>query len=406
VKINEYSDFCKFEIIHIFEYFDFPLFFISKSPSDEYYMNYYIEEIAENVDKWFFGRISRKECRDLIEQRLSVIGLLKRLYNQKRLYYLIFHSNINRADTKFDMELVDESNFDQESFPKEDFFVEYDYVTKKKLVKIEEDYVDYIDTSRFKMILKDSYNSHDIGLDTLLDILGNLKRTINDIASDIGSKILGKNSINKINLRVDSLQPSSFGIWLKTEPSDIDLFEVPEKTLNNLFEFIDDLQYKTPVEIEERIEIDEEYSVETIKSLNNLLKSIVENDFSLTLEAVTKSNKINKQVKFDKNSYSKLSILANILSKKNEKYSEKIEIEGILTSVNTTNNHYRISTKTGDISGKMSTELFKRLKNDPNIKFIVPSKIRATVLKETVKDHVKGEYYEKFILIHFDQPEY
>ncbi|MCY7677860.1 MULTISPECIES: hypothetical protein [Bacillus] len=119
---------------------------------------------------------------------------------------------------------------------------------------------------------------------------------------------------HEINLRLDSLQPSSFGVWLKTEPNEVYLFEVPEKSLNNLFEIIDDIHKK---DIKEPIEIDEEYSLETIKSIKNLLKDVVDNKFALSLEANTKSRG-EKSVEFGKESYDKLDMLTQILKEKSK----------------------------------------------------------------------------------------
>lgn len=402
LKSFNYYDLKQLEIIHTFEYYDFPLFFISKSPSNELYLNYYVEEVEENLDKWLFSRITSKELKNLFELRLSVLEILNKLYSKKRLYYLYTNSTLNQPYDSLKIELVNANNFDEESFPDEDFFVEYDYVTKQELVRVEQE---LIDSSRFKMVLKDERNSHDISLDLLLDIMAKLKTSMNDIAYDIGSKLMGQQSTHAINLRVDSLQPSSFGIWLKTEPLEVDLFEVPEKSLNNLFELINDIQSKDSLEIEEQIDIDEEYSIETIKSVKNLLKDIVENNYSLTLQANTKSHMIPREVKFDKASYSKLDVLNKILNDKSQKHIEEIEVEGVLTSINTTYNKFRISTTSlGDISGKMSTEMFRELKKNNNLQFRVPSLIKATVKKEIVNDYLEEEYYEKYTLIHYEQP--
>ncbi|MCU4956894.1 hypothetical protein OB990_11920 [Bacillus cereus] len=402
MKIKKHSELASLEAIHIFEYYDFPLFFISKSPEDEYYLNYYVEEFDDNIDKWLFGRITSKELKDLIELRISVLELLNKLFEKKRLYHLYIDSTPNHLKEDLHLELVDANNFDEESFPEEDFFVEYDYVTKQKLVRVEQD---LIDSSRFKMVLRDDRNSHDISLDLFLDILSNLKESINDMAYDIGSKLIGQQPSHAINLRVDSLQPSSFGVWLKAEPLEADLFEVPEKSLNNLFELIDDIQHKNPAEIEEQIDIDEEYSIETIKSVKNMLKDIVDNDFSMTLEANTKVQMMPKEVNFDKASYNKLDVLNSILKNKSQKYTEEINVEGVLTSINTSYNKFRISTDSiGEISGKMSKEMFRELKKNNNVQFRVPSLIKATVKKEIVNDYLEEEYYEKYTLIHFEQP--
>lgn len=400
MKIKTQADFKSLEIVHIFEYYDVPLVFISKSPSDEYYLNYYIDEVQEGVDKWLFSRISNKERLDLLEQRLSMLTLLKRLFVKGRLYHLCINPFLNDLAATLESELVNQGNFDPESFPEEDFYVEYDYVTSQNLIKVEEE---VIDSSKFKMVLKDEANSHDISFDLLLDIFGNFKRTLGEIANDIGKKMMGESAMSPINLKVDSLQPSSFGVWIKMEPNDI--FDVPEQSLNNLFEIIEDISTKDQKEIEEQIEIDETYSLETIKNIRNMLKNISENEYSFKLQGTKKSDGTIKEVTFDKNSYDKLDVLVNILHENSERSSELIEIEGELTSVNTTYNKFRISTTTiGDIGGKMSTQLFRTLKDGTDIQFRVPSAIKAKVEKEIINDLVEETTSEKFTLISFEQP--
>ncbi len=398
MKINKYSDLQQSRTVHIFDYYDFPLFFISQSPNAEYYLSYYIDNIENNVDKWFFSRISNNERLDLIEQRISVLTLLQHLFNKQRLYHLFIDSNLNNADVDLKKEVVNSTNFDQESFPEEDFFVEYDFVTKKHLFKVERD---VLDASRFKVAFSDSENRHDIGLDFLLGCFKNIKETLNDIANDILKKTFDGKSNHSINLRVDAFQPSSFGIWLKTEPLDADLFEIPEKSLTNLFELIADVSMKSQEEIEEQIMIDENYSIETMGSIKNLLKNISDNDFSLKLEGTTKSN-IVKEVKFDKNSYKKLSILDNILRENSKEHVETIEIEGELISINTSKNSFSIQMDTVRISGKMSKQIFKELKMK-NQQFIVPSPINATIEKRTVKDLVNNESSESYTLTNYEQ---
>lgn len=402
MRINKYSDLEQLENVHIFEYYDFPLFFISRSPNGELYLNYYIEELEANVDKWLFSRITNKERLGLIQQRMSVLNLLKKLFKKERLFHLFIDSSLKEADEIVNTQLVNISNFDDQSFPIEDFYVEYDFVSNTELIKKEED---IIDISKFKMVLNDENNNHDIELDLFLSLLIKFKKSLNDIAYDVGSKIIGNESQSKINLKIDSLQPSSFGIWLKSEPSEADLFEVPEKSLSYLFEIIEGIHIGNSVEIEERIEIDEDFSVNTIKSIKNLLKEVLDYDFSLKLEAHTKS-KESKAVRFDKDSYNRMYILNKILEDKSEKYTEKVEIEGILTSINTSYNRFRISTTSiGEIGGKMSKEIIENLKNDNNLQFRVPSFIKATVEIETINDHVDDIYDKRYTLIYFEQPE-
>lgn len=53
----------------------------------------------------------------------------------------------------------------------------------------------------------------------------------------------------------------------------------------------------------------------------------------------------------------------------------------------------------------MSKEIFESFKNDQNLKFRVPSIIKATIKKEIIKDYVEDENSKKYILIHFEQSE-
>lgn len=110
MEVSKYSDYDKLKTVHVFDYFDIPLFFISVSPNDEYFLNYYIEEIDENIDKWFFGRISQKERKDLIEQRVSTLNLLNRLLEKERLYHLYVNPKLKESDATLKRELVNNEN--------------------------------------------------------------------------------------------------------------------------------------------------------------------------------------------------------------------------------------------------------------------------------------------------------
>jgi hypothetical protein len=401
--IKKYSDLYNAKTVHIFEYFDHPLFFISKMTNGELYLNYYIDEIEDNVDKWLFGRVTNKERKDLVEQRISVLQILNPLLKQRRLYHLIVDSNTSDLDNDLNIELISSSNFDPQSFPEEDFYVKFDYSSNQALVKVEDD---ILDSSRFKIILKDEKNSHDIGLDMFLNLLNNFKKTLNDFAKDVGDKFIGNVSSNIINLRIDSLQPSSFGVWLKTEPDEVDLFEVPEKSLNNLFEIIEDLKTKDQIEIEEKIEIDKTYSIDSIKSLKNMLKDMSDNEFTFELMADTKYRVEPRVTSFKKDSYSKLDLLTNILRDKSERIIEEIKVEGTLISINLNYNSFRILTAdNGEIHGRMSTQIFKSMKARKHIPFRVPSIIEAVITKEVINDLVNDEYSEKYVMTEFTQPE-
>lgn len=142
-----YKELKNMEIVRIFDYYNFPLFFISKSKDGLFFLNYYIQD-----DEWFFCRITNREYLSLIQQSISVLFFLNNLKDKRRLHILTTGDNVH-DEQNINIALVDELNFDPESFPTEDFFVEYDYVTNTELMKIEEG---IIDDAKFK---------HDISLE-------------------------------------------------------------------------------------------------------------------------------------------------------------------------------------------------------------------------------------------------
>ncbi|WP_232515359.1 hypothetical protein [Bacillus sp. 1s-1] len=158
------------------------------------------------------------------------LELLNKLYQKRRLHHLFIDPSITEPNTELNIEVVDANNFDSESFPEEDFYVEYDYVTNQKLTKVQEEIID----SKFKLVLKDFQNSHDIGLDFLLDIFGNFKKTMNDICKRCWKEVSRRRLfLKRLNLELTHYNRHHLEFGIKMESDDI--FEVPEKSLKPSF---------------------------------------------------------------------------------------------------------------------------------------------------------------------------
>lgn len=382
-----YEELKSYEIVNIFEYYDFPMLFISKSPSDKYFFNYYIEELEDGTHKWLISEISNLERLNIIGQRVSIINTLTKLKSNLRLNYMkITPSQEEKYNTHY--EIVTDRNFDSEIFPEEDFYAEFDYLTKTKLEKVEEE---ILTASRFKLILKDLRNSHDIAVDLFLEILNNFKKSLNGMATDIGM------DNDSINLKLDSLQPSSFGIFLKT---DSDMFQTSEKSLGKMFELIEKIKTNSADEIEDLIKNDI-YSISTIKSVNELLKDIKQNNYSLAIQSTVEKDESPIEVKFDQISYSKVDEISNILLR-TETVREEISVTGTLMTINTKRNNFAIKSSEAEYSGKMFKELFNRVKVE-EIRFKVPAEINATLIKEVVHDIHNNDEKVKYILESFTQ---
>lgn len=107
---------------HIFEYYDRPLFFIARSFENKFYLYYFVEEVKVGIDKWMFAEMSENECLALIQREQSVLPFLNQLKSTNRLYYLF--GDFRSINSHSQKELITSDNFDRESFPEEDFFVD------------------------------------------------------------------------------------------------------------------------------------------------------------------------------------------------------------------------------------------------------------------------------------------
>ena len=376
------------EIINIFKYFDFPYVFVSKSLGDKYYFNYYIEPLDDGTDKWLFSEISNVERLDILGQRISMLELLNKLKENMRLKHLyITPQDDGNCVIKF--ETVNAYNFDPESFPVKDYYAEYDYQTDTELKRVEEEVVE---ASRFKLVLKDRNNNHDIGLDLLVAILSNFKKSLKGIATDLGL------DNECVDLKVDSLQPSSFGVYLKSED---DIFNTSGKTLGKMFELIERINTNTEEKMADIIENDV-YSMSTIKEVNELLKDIKKNDYTLAFQSKVRKDGTPVEVIFERTSYSKVDTISNILLRTNTN-EEELNITGTLTSINSINNGFSIkSSDETKFKGIMVKELFEKVKYQ-EISFKVPAEIEAVIIKETKYNVQNGTEQVKYRLKKFTQ---
>lgn len=382
-----YEELKSYEMINIFEYYDFPMIFISKSPSDKYFFNYYIEELEEGTHVWLISEISNLERLNIIGQRISMIEFLTSLKRNLRLNYMrIVPSQEENYRTYY--EFVTESNFDSEIFPEEDFYAEFDYLTQTDLVKVEEE---ILTVSRFKLILKDLRNSHDITVDLFLDIMSNFKKSMKGMAADIGM------DNSNVELKLDSLQPSSFGVYLKT---DSDMFQTSEKSLGKIFELIEKIKTNNEEELENLIKNDV-YSISTIKSLNELLKDIKQNNYTFEIQSIVERDGSPIEVKFERHSYEKVDAISNILLR-TETVREEISITGTLITINTKRNNFAIKSAELEYNGKMSSVLFNQVKFE-EISFKVPAEINAILIKEVEHDIHNNDEKVKYILESFTQ---
>ncbi|WP_412520002.1 hypothetical protein [Staphylococcus simulans] len=369
-----YHELIKFDYVYIFEYYDIPLFFILKNERNEMYLNYMIEELDDKEIKWFFAKMSKIELNNLLTREEGVKGLLTRLIEEGRMEYL-FVDNINK---QIYFENVDEVCIDE--LPLDEYFVEYDYLTKRE-IEIEKE-IDVI-SNDFDLILRDHENSHCVNVDLLTKVLSKFQGVFKSIRQ------------NESSLKVAAIYPSSFGI--KLVGSD-DLFVKSENILKNIMYMFDKVKRNRIEEIEKNIFVDEIYNVSTLKKVEGLLKDITKNNVTVELKVNSKQM---PSVTLGKSDIKSFEEITKALKSKVPDKTEELQIRGILTSININQSKFSITEKNGKkYSGQLAETLKVNLKEK---QFIVPADISATLTEISEYNFDKNEYIPKYKLLHYKQ---
>jgi hypothetical protein len=109
------------EELHVIDYYDMPLFFITKVKKEKILLNYYIEDDKQNnSDLWFIGEISGDELNRLMNGEISSLALMDSMIEKEKLFYGLI--TYNKDNVSF--ELVTDDNLDADALPQEEFFLE------------------------------------------------------------------------------------------------------------------------------------------------------------------------------------------------------------------------------------------------------------------------------------------
>lgn len=360
----EFEELTNFEYEYIFEYYDIPLFFILKSPNNELYLNYMIDEMRIDEYKWFFSRISRIELNRILNNFIGVKSFLIQLINEKRMEYLVINNNSQSLSFNKVNELKDDE------LPLEDYKVEYDYLRNEKIESQEEDVK--IDSSEFDLILRDVNNSHLIDVDILANILGKVEMLFTNISKGYSS------------LKVEAIYPSSFGLRLVGGE---DLFNTSEKTLENILMLFNNIKESNFSKIEENLNIDKLYDLKAINKAKQLVEDIYK--YNISLEIKPKEN--DEYTHFiDKEDKSKFKKLSDFIDQLTPVKNTNIKVSGVLTSINMNYSRFSII---GEDNIRYSGKLDKKFKEDlADVQFVIPAKIKAELSKIEKYNFDKDDY--------------
>lgn len=366
MEIN-YDELLSFNYEYIFDFYDMPLFFVLSDKNNKLYLNYMIDEVNENEMKWFFSHISRIELNNLINRNIGVKKFLIKLINIKRMNYLY----INNVTKSLYFESINEIEADE--LPLHEFFVEYDYLSKKE-IEYTQSY--NVTSNEFDLILRDQENSHLVEVNTLTKTLESFQGLFKAVSKGI------------TNLKVEAIYPSSFGMRLVGED---DLFETSKHTLENIFLILNNIKDKNSTDIKDNLFIDGLYDLSALNKVSELAKNMEKYNISLELKAKDNPESV---FNIQKSEISKFKNIDQLIDDLNPIEENLIEVRGILNSINMNRNYFSIIDYDEVIySGKLE----KGLKNNLNdSQFIIPAEITAELVEKKKYNYDKETYDIKY----------
>ncbi|KPG91070.1 hypothetical protein [Staphylococcus hominis] len=371
----KFEELVNFKYKYIFEYYDMPLFFILESPSNELYLNYMIDEIDNNIYKWFFSRITKFELNDLLNQNIGVKYFLLQLINEKRMNYLITNNSIEELDFK----LVKEIKIKE--LPIEDYTVEYDFVRNKTIEEKESNIK--IKSNEFDLVFRDENNSHLIEANVLVNILGKVQNLYTTVSQGFST------------LKVEAIYPSSFGMKLVGEDN---LINTPEKTLESILTLFKNVKELDFDKIEENLNIDKLYDLQAINKAKQLVKEV--NKYNISLEIKPQKDDDHKYF-IGKSDKIKFEELKSFIERINPEKNTVITVRGTLNSINMNYNKFTII---DDENNKFSGKIDGKLKKDiTNKHFVIPARIEADLDKLEKYDTKENRYVTKYIMKNYRQ---
>jgi hypothetical protein len=122
------EDLWEAEELHVIDYYDMPLFFITKVKKEKILLNYYIEDDKQNnSDLWFIGEISEDELNQLMNGEISSLALMDSMIEKEQLFYGTI--SYNKDNVSF--ELVTNENLDEDALPQEELFLKKNSTDEK-----------------------------------------------------------------------------------------------------------------------------------------------------------------------------------------------------------------------------------------------------------------------------------
>lgn len=402
-KIDFCEDVENLNIIHIFEYYDHPLFYIAQNSHLDNFLFYFIDD--EPFSTWLVSQVSMNEISIVRNRQVGVKTFLNRLFKRKRLFKI----HIDEGKILDDLtSVLTEDNIDSYDFPEDDFEVEFDYISNTDLQK--QEVLTSEEPKYLKLIFKDEDNSHSIPASVFKSVIANLEDYINYTTKHLNQE----SKIPSLNLL--ALPASSFGAEFEVIlEEEIDLDQISSKVTQSLVSFIGELDLVNEKELSDQIFIEERFTPKQVKAIQKITEDAIDSGYDLIVETQDKDKNPIASSDITRLNRGKINKIDTALRLNNRHNSEIVEIDATVVAVNLKSKVFWLDISDlddkskfenrNDFHGKIDDELLDKLKDNNNpITINVPSKILARIKIDTIFDFTLPKTKDhKYSLLSFSE---
>lgn len=383
------------DYLFIFDYYDYPLSFISNKIDGSYRFFYFIDDYT-----YFLKRLSIKDIV-LLFSDLSTKELLDFFIAQSDFEIIEYDALSNEINIKSISEYeLDNSVKVVDFFPDENSKFEEDIISKISFSDLRRTYKTYFpdlfSNKELTIKLVDSTNSHSSKPDMVISTISLMKTFFNESKEYLKEKTHYPNE----ELQIIPFTPGSFNINFElSKPKKVSIFENhDELDFDNFVLFFDSLVDVEPETVYSGM-IHE--SKEIIKTTNEFYSQMKKQDVKIEIRGRedTKLSTLSYNKKTDEY-FEKLSslILKDLIVDTKE---ELYDFKAVVVSASKLRNHVTLELQSGRISAKFSKELFTEIKESEKV--ISLSNIDGRYKKTSSFDEEGNEIDTSYEILEFTQ---
>lgn len=383
------------DYLFIFDYYDYPLSFISKKIEGNYYFFYFIDDYT-----YFIKRLSIKDI-SLVFTDVSTRNILEEFKVAEDFNIMEYNTSSDKTLIKTIAEYELEKNVNiEEFFPDEESKFEEDQISGKSFTLLKESYTEFfpdIFKNRdltVKLIDKD--NSNLSNPDIVISTIRLMESYFDGHKEHLGDSLIYPND----KLKMSPFSPGSFNINFKlSEPEETTLFEYHDSlNFDNFILFFDSLINVPPEIVYEDLIYENK---EIVKATEQFYHAIKKSNVKIELlnNKKTKFSTLSHSEKADKyfEEFASYASKSEVVDTK----EDILKFKGIVTSGSNTRNRITIELLSGRISAKFSKELFKEIKDREKI--ISLSEMKGKYKKIVSLDSDNNEIDVKYEIVEFTQ---